>query len=402
MKVPLLDVNAQNLPLEGELVAAFTRVLRSGTFILGPEVEAFERQIAEVLGVRNAIGVSSGTDAILLGLMALGIGVGDEVLIPTFTFFATAGCVSRAGATPVFVDSCPTCFNIDVTDARQKVTARTKAIVPVHLFGQSADMDGVMALAREHGLHVIEDAAQALGAAYKGRFCGSIGDFGTYSFFPSKNLGGFGDGGMLVTDNDDLAEKARIMRVHGSRPKYFHKYVGGNFRLDSVHAALLRVKAQHNAKFTEARRANAVYYEQRLRHVAGIGLRPDMNGGCGSCEALSETSEVRIQLPATHPPNHHIWNQFTIQVLGRGNRDALKKDLADKGIGSEIYYPLTMDQQECFADLSIRGQKTCPVAHRLSKEVLGLPIYPELSDQMKDAVIDGIISFLASRAYTPA
>ena len=227
--VPLLDVNAQNLPLESELTAAFRRVLHSGTFILGPEVDAFEDEIASMLGVRHAIGVSSGTDAILLALMALDIKPGDEVLCPTYTFFATAGCIARIGAIPVFVDSCPVCFNLSVPDARRKVTSKTRAIIPVHLFGQSAEMDAVMGLAGEHGIRVIEDGAQALGAKYRGRACGTIGDFGTFSFFPSKNLGGFGDGGMLVCNDDDLAGKARILRVHGSKPKNIHKFIGGNF-----------------------------------------------------------------------------------------------------------------------------------------------------------------------------
>ena len=221
---------------------------------MGPEVEALESEVAEFVGARHGIGVTSGTDAILLALMALGIGPGDEVLCPTFTFFATAGCISRTGATPVFVDSCPVCFNIDCDDAARKITPRTKAIIPVHLFGQSAEMDTVVALAKEHGMRVIEDGAQAIGARYKGRGCGSIGEFGTYSFFPSKNLGGFGDGGMLVCNDDELAERSRILRVHGSKPKYYHKYVGGNFRLDPLQAALLRVKLARYDDYTRARR----------------------------------------------------------------------------------------------------------------------------------------------------
>ena len=245
MKVPLLDVNAQNLPLEEELTATFTRVLRSGRFIMGPEVEALEAEVAEFVGARHGIGVASGTDAILVALMALDIGPGDEVLCPTFTFFATAGCISRTGAVPVFVDACPVCFNMDVGDAARKVTERTKAVIPVHLFGQSAEMDAVIALAGEHGLYVIEDGAQAIGSRYKGHGCGTIGEFGTYSFFPSKNLGGFGDGGMVVCNDDALAERARILRMHGSRPKYFHREVGGNFRLDPLQAALLRAKLGH-------------------------------------------------------------------------------------------------------------------------------------------------------------
>jgi len=242
MPVPLLDVNAQNHPLEAELTEAFLRVFRSGQFIMGPEVEAFERDLEALTGARHALGVSSGTDAILLALMALGIGPGDEVLVPTFTFFATAGCVARVGATPVFVDACPVCFNLDLEDAARKVTPRTKAIIPVHLFGQCADMDGVLALARAHGLKVVEDGAQAIGATYKGRGAGTMGDAGTFSFFPSKNLGGFGDGGAFVCNDDALAEHARVLRVHGAKPKYYHHFVGANFRLDPLQAAMLRVK----------------------------------------------------------------------------------------------------------------------------------------------------------------
>ncbi|MEO1844231.1 MAG: DegT/DnrJ/EryC1/StrS family aminotransferase, partial [Akkermansiaceae bacterium] len=253
MKVPLLDVNAQNLPLEAELTETFTRILHSGRFIMGPEVTALEEEIAGFVGARHGIGVTSGTDAILLALMALEIGPGDEVLCPTYTFFATAGCISRTGATPVFVDACPVCFNLDVEDAARKVTDKTRVIIPVHLFGQSAEMDGVMELAQKHDLRVIEDGAQAIGSRYKGRGCGAIGDFGTYSFFPSKNLGGFGDGGMVVCNDDDLAERARVLRSHGSKPKYFHKLVGGNFRLDPLQAALLRVKLRRYDDYTKAR-----------------------------------------------------------------------------------------------------------------------------------------------------
>ncbi|HYF36923.1 MAG TPA: DegT/DnrJ/EryC1/StrS family aminotransferase, partial [Prosthecobacter sp.] len=231
MPVPLLDVNAQNHPLEAELQAAFTQVLKHGRFILGPEHDAFEKEVAAMLGVRHALAISSGTDALLLALMALDIRAGDEVLCPAFTFFATAGAVSRLGALPVFTDIHPTCFNMDVADARAKITRRTKAIIPVHLFGQCADMDPILDLAREHNLRVLEDGAQAIGASYKGRQCGTLGDFGAYSFFPSKNLGGFGDGGMLVTNDDTLAEQARVLRVHGSKPKYYHHFIGGNFRM---------------------------------------------------------------------------------------------------------------------------------------------------------------------------
>ena len=274
MPVPLLDVNAQNHPLEAEFTEAFLRVFRSGQFIMGSEVTALETALAELTGSRHCLGVSSGTDAILLALMALDIGPGDEVLVPTFTFFATGGCVSRTGATPVFVDACPVCFNLDVEDARAKLTSRTKAIIPVHLFGQSADMDPILALAGEHGLRVLEDAAQSLGAGYRDRPCGSLGDFGTYSFFPSKNLGGFGDAGALVCQDDALAERARILRNHGSQPKYYHHWVGGNFRLDPLQAAMLRVKLPHYGDYTARRQANAAFYTEHLGALPGVAVAP--------------------------------------------------------------------------------------------------------------------------------
>jgi dTDP-4-amino-4,6-dideoxygalactose transaminase len=242
MKVPLLDVRRQNLPLTAELNEAFNRVLASGQFILGWEVERFENAAAAAAGTDFAVGISSGTDAILVALMALGVGPGDEVICPSFTFFATAGCVVRLGAKPVFAESCPECFNIDPRAIEALVTARTKAIIPVHLFGQAADMDEILRIAGDHGLAVVEDAAQAFGAKYGGKPVGSMGDFGTISFFPSKNLGGLGDAGLLVTNNAALAEKARLLRNHGAHPKYFHSMVGGNFRIDALQAALLSVK----------------------------------------------------------------------------------------------------------------------------------------------------------------
>jgi len=392
MKVPLLDVNAQNLPLEEELTATFTRVLRSGRFIMGPEVEALEAEVAEFVGARHGIGVTSGTDAILLSLMALDIGPGDEVLCPTFTFFATAGCIARTGATPVFVDACPVCFNLDIDDAARKVTAKTKAIIPVHLFGQSAEMDAVMALASEHGLRVIEDGAQAIGSRYRGRGCGSMGDFGTYSFFPSKNLGGFGDGGMVVCNDESLAERARILRMHGSQPKYYHREVGGNFRLDPLQAALLRVKMRHYDDYTRARQGNAAYYAEKLSALEGVVSAKPEHCCCASAqeEALGEAG---IVLPARYDHNEHIWNQFTLRVRGEGRRDALRQHLVDCGIGCEIYYPLTMDQQECFADLPESSRMGNGVAHQLASEVLSIPVYPELTREMQDVVVASIAEF---------
>ena len=385
MAVPLLDVNAQNLPLERELNEAFLRVLRSGQFIMGPDVGAFEGEVAKFAGVKHAIGVSSGTDAILLALMALDIKAGDEVLCPTFTFFATAGCVARAGATPVFVDADPITFNIDVADAARKVTARTRAIIPVHLFGQSANMDAVMELARKHNLAVIEDGAQSLGAKYRGRHVGSIGTFGTYSFFPSKNLGALGDAGMVVANDDALAEKARLLRTHGSKPKYYHKLVGANFRLDAMQAAFLRVKFPHYNDYTQKRKANAAYYTEKLSKIAGVALANEANDAAGA----------KIVLPVAQPDCDHIWNQYTLRLPGAGRRDALKKFLTDRSIGTEIYYPVPMHAQECFAYCtSNNAQNFCPVATRLAQEVISIPIYPELSAAHRDEVIAALSEFV--------
>jgi dTDP-4-amino-4,6-dideoxygalactose transaminase len=395
MRVPLLDLNAQNLLLEPELKAAFERVLHSGHFILGPEVQTFERSIGALVQAKHAIGVTSGTDAILLALMALGIGPGDEVLCPSFTFFATAGCIARTGATPVFVDSCPCCFNIDVEDATKKITSRTKAIMPVHLFGQSANMEGVLALAKAHNLRVIEDAAQALGAAYRGTPVGSLGDFGTYSFFPSKNLGGFGDGGLLVTNDDALAERASILRTHGSKPKYYHQFIGGNFRLAPLQAALLAVKLPHYADYTAKRRANAAFYTEQLSKLSGVAVG-EFGETCAACRGLDPAAGVQVVLPSAHPVNSSIWNQYTLRVIGEGRRDALKNKLTELGVGTEIYYPVPMHEQKCFAHLGYKPSDL-PISSRLARESLSIPIYPELSRTQQEHVVQSIASALAGK-----
>lgn len=373
MAVPLLDLNAQNLALENELKAAFERVLRSGQFILGPEVTGFEKELAQMIDVKHALTVSSGTDAILLALMALGIKAGDEVICPTYTFFATAGCIARSGATPVFVDADPLTFNVDPADAAKKMTARTKAIMPVHLFGQCAEMDPILALAKEKGVRVIEDGAQALGSTFKGRQAGSMGDFGTFSFFPSKNLGGFGDGGLLVTNDDALAERATLLRTHGSKPKYYHKFVGGNFRMDPLQCALLRVKLPHYNRYTEARQKNAAHYTAKLSKLPGVG--------------------AKIVLPTALPERGHIWNQYTLRVIGEGRRDALKNFLAEKKIGTEIYYPVPMHAQECFAYVG-SANAPFPIANQLAKEALSIPIFPELKQEQLEEVIAAIGEWL--------
>ncbi|GEP42206.1 DegT/DnrJ/EryC1/StrS family aminotransferase [Brevifollis gellanilyticus] len=395
MPVPLLDVNAQNSPLESELQAAFTQVLKHGRFIMGPEMETFEKEIAAMTGAKHALAVSSGTDALLLALMALDIKPGDEVLCPAFTFFATAGAVSRLGAVPVFTDICPVCFNLDVNDAKAKITPKTKAIIPVHLFGQCADMDPILALAKEHNLRVIEDAAQSIGSQYKGRQSGTMGDFGTYSFFPSKNLGGFGDGGMLVTNDDGLAEFARVLRNHGAKPKYYHQYVGGNFRMDTLQCALLSVKVKRYAQYTSERQRNATHYTAELLKLPGVVQADPAHCKCTATQdAWLAANNAKIVLPVSYAHNDHIWNQFTLRVIGEGKRDSLLAHLQAHKIGCEVYYPVTLDQQQCFADLPATSRAGCEISHRLAGEVLSIPIYGELTEAQRLEVVAAIASWL--------
>jgi len=369
--VPLLDLNQQNQPLAAELKNTFARVLDSSQFILGPEVTEFERQVAAGVGATHAIGVSSGTDALLLSLMALDIGPGDEVLCPSFTFFATAGSVSRTGATPVFVDSLDDDFNLDLEDAARRVTDKTKAIIPVHLFGQAADMDAVQRLASAHDLMVLEDAAQSMGTQFGEKKAGTMGDLCAFSFFPSKNLGGFGDGGMITTNDDALAERVRILRVHGGAPKYYHKAIGGNFRLDPLQAALLRAKLGHLPVYIAKRRANAATYLKRLAESAPV-------------------REGRLLLPSEMSGRTHTWNQFTLRVTN-GKRDALMEHLAANQIGSAIYYPVPLHRQECFSNLA-GVEARLPVCEKMADEVLSIPIYPELSTEQIDHVINTIVN----------
>ncbi len=344
-------------------------MLGAGQFILGREVEQFEEAAATLTGTRHAIGVSSGTDALSLALMALNIGPGDEVLCPSFTFFATAGCVARVGAKAVFADSCSTSFNMDVADAAKRITLRTKAIIAVHLYGQAADMNAIGELADAHGLFVIEDAAQSLGATFRGQPAGSIGDFGTFSFFPTKNLGALGDAGLLVTSNDELAVRARLLRNHGAERQYFHKLIGGNFRLDGLQAGFLNVKLPHLASYTAARRENAVFYNRTLAKLNGVALH----------------------LPAELPGNRHIWNQYTVRVKDN-RRDSLRHFLTEQGIGSGVYYPVPLHRQECFVTADM---PRLPVAEQLSKECLSLPIYPELTREQLSSVSNAVTEFFA-------
>jgi dTDP-4-amino-4,6-dideoxygalactose transaminase len=369
MSVPFLNLKKQHEPLAADLAAAFERVLESGQFILGREVEQFEEAAAALTGTRHAIGVSSGTDAILLALMALDIGPGDEVLCPSFTFFATAGCVARVGAKPVFIDSCATSFNIDVADAAKRISPRTKAIMPVHLYGQMADMDAVRELAGAHGLLVIEDAAQALGATFRGQPAGSMGDFGTFSFFPTKNLGALGDAGLLVTNNDELAARARLLRNHGAEQQYFHKLIGGNFRIDGLQAAFLKVKLPHLAGYTARRRENAGFYNRALAKLNGRAL----------------------DLPLELRDDYHIWNQYTVRVRNH-RRDSLRRFLTGQGIGCAVYYPVPLHRQQCFVTADT---PSLPVAEQLSLECLSLPVYPELTPDELSCVSKAVIEFFA-------
>lgn len=373
--VPLLDLKAQYDSIRDEVRAAIDRVLESQHFILGPEVEALEAEVAAYSQCRFGIGVSSGTDALLVALMAIGIKPGDEVITTPYTFFATAGSIARLGAKPVFVDIDPLTYNIAPAGIEAAITERTRAITPVHLFGQMADMDPIMEIAGQHNLVVIEDAAQAIGAEYKGRRAGSIGHLGCFSFFPSKNLGGVGDGGLVTTNDPDWAERLRLLRAHGSKPKYYHKVVGGNFRLDTLQAAVLRVKLKYLDGWTEGRQHNADTY-RRLFAEAGLA------------------GESGIQLPLDAGDGRHIYNQFVIRTQWR---DALMTHLKTNQIGTEIYYPVSMHLQECFADLGYRAGDF-PISEMAAKETLALPIYPELSEVLLKAVVSEVARFCTAEA----
>jgi dTDP-4-amino-4,6-dideoxygalactose transaminase len=380
--VPLLNLKAQYATIRDEVRAAIDRVLEAQIFILGPEVEALEREIAAYCQCAHGVGVSSGTDALLVSLMAIGIKPGDEVITTPFTFFATAGAIARLGARPVFADIDPGTYNIDPARIAAAITGRTRAIIPVHLYGQVADMDPIMAIAREAGLIVVEDAAQAIGAEYEGRRAGSIGQLGCLSFFPSKNLGGYGDGGMVVTNDPALADRIKLLRTHGYRPKYYNKVIGGNFRLDPIQAAVLRVKLKYLDGWTEARQRNADTYRQLLQE-AGVVLG-DWDGG-------PLTDRSGLALPVDAGSGRHIYNQFVIRA---GQRNALMAHLKDRKIGTEIYYPVPMHLQECFADLGYE-KGGFPNSERAANETLALPVYPELTDAMIVGVVDALVEFTA-------
>ena len=383
--VPLLDLKAQYATLREEIRAAIDRVADAQYFILGPEVEALEKEIAAYSQCEFGIGMSSGSDALLVALMAIDLKPGDEVITSTYTFFATAGAVARLHAKPVFVDIDPLTYNIDAKQVAAAITDRTRAIIPIHLYGQVADMDPIMEIAREHKLVVIEDAAQAIGAESRGRRAGSIGDMGCFSFFPSKNLGGFGDGGMITTNNAELAKQVKLLRNHGYSPKYYNKVVGGNFRLDAIQAAILRVKLKYLDQWTEARQRNAATY-RRLFAEAELAIKPSAAGN-----RLSELSGV--VLPEEAPDGRHIYNQF---VIRSGHRDELMKHLKERKIGTEIYYPVPMHVQECFTDLNYHAGDF-PLSESAAAETLALPIYPELTDEMIATVVEAIADFYNSR-----
>jgi len=371
MKVPMLDLVAEHAPYRTELEVAFQRVLNSGRFVLGPEVEAFEREIASWIGVPYAIGVSNGSDALLLALQSVGVGPGDEVICPTYTFFATAGAVARLGAKPVFVDSAECCYNLRADQAAAKIGPKTKAIIVVHLFGQCADMDPILSAADKHSIPVIEDAAQALGAKDKGRQAGTMGTMGTFSFFPTKNLGALGEGGLITTKDASLAEKIQKLRVHGAKQKYFHEMIGGNFRLHELQAAFLRVKLRYLDSALRKRRQNAGKLLKVLREKWSA-IMPLGSCVCQGQKQLGDFKPGTILLPFSCQAGEgeHTWNQFVIRMHGQGKRDALREKLANEGIQTEVYYPRAMHEQECF----LTQEKSFPVATLLSQETIALPL----------------------------
>ena len=385
--VPLLDLKAQFAQIRAEVMPAIDQVCAGQHFILGEHVRALEEEIARYCAAAAGIGVSSGTDALLLALMALEIGPGDEVITSPFTFFATAGTIARAGARPVFCDIDPVTFNVSPAAVQKFIQeqclvrtgqlinrnsgGRIKALMPVHLYGQCADMDPLMAIAKQHGLKVIEDAAQAIGSTYKnGKHAGTFGDVGCFSFFPSKNLGAFGDAGLCTTNDADLAERMRVLRVHGGKPKYFHALIGGNFRIDELQAAVLRVKLKYLDGWTEGRQRNAAYYDSAFA-AAGLGRQ--------------------LRTPVAMAGYRHIFNQYIVRVE---NRDALRTRLSERSIGSEIYYPVPLHLQQCFAYLGHRVGDF-PHSERAAAETLALPIYPELTQAQLAHVVASIAEFYA-------
>jgi len=369
-RVPLLDLGRQHAPLQGQFAEALAKVCQSGWFCLGPEVKQLEETVARYSHAAHAVGCGSGSDALLLALMALDIGPGDEVVLPSFTFFATASAVTRLGAKPVFVDIDPVTFNLDPASVQSLVTAQTKAIIPVHLFGQCAEMDVIAQIAEAAGAAVVEDAAQAIGAEFDGRRAGSIGQIGCFSFYPTKNLGGAGDAGMVTANDDELAHKLALLRVHGMEPRYYHSMVGVNSRMDAFQAAILNIKMEHLDRWTAMRRENAERYTAMFVET---GLNQFM------------------VLPQELPHRRHVWNQYVVRVPD-GRRDDLRSFLNEANIGAEIYYPMGLHEQECFRYLGY-GRGDLPETDRATGEVLALPIFPELTEREQVAVVKRIAQF---------
>lgn len=363
--VPLCDIKGQYVSLQDEINAAVIRVLQSGQVINGPEVAAFEAEAAKYCGAKHAIGCADGTNALLLALAALDIGPGDEVIVPTFTFFATAGSVSRLGAVPVFADIDPLTYNIDPYEIEKKITGRTKAIIPVHLFGQCADMNAIFDLAESYGIPVIEDAAQSYGADYQGRKCGTLGAISCFSFYPSKNLGSLGDAGMLTTSDDKLAAKLKALRVHGSEVKYYHQYLGWNARLDAIHAAILRVKMPHVDRWIQGRRDAARRYDQMIEQY-------QLNGF--------------FTRPLAKPDRTHTYNQYTVRVPAN-HRDPLAAFMKNESVACDIYYPLCLHEQQC---LKYLGHQTgeFPHSERAAQSVLAFPMFPEITEEQQKRVVE--------------
>lgn len=367
--VPILDLTRYDQALKGDIAKAVAEVFASGRFVLGPANDAFEKALAALLGVRHVVGVSSGTDALLVALMALGIGPGDEVVTSAFTFFASAGVVARLGATPVFVDIDPATYNLDPKKLPAAITPRTKAIQPVDLYGQCADMDPIRETALRHGVPILEDACQAVGASYQGKPAGTLGTLGAFSFYPTKNLGAAGDAGAVVTDDDELAERVRLLRVHGGAKQYHHDRVGGNFRMDALQAAVLSAKLPRLAGWNERRRAIAARYGELFAGAAREG---------------------RIGLPVEAPGSRHVFHQYVVRVA---DRDAVKERLAARGIASAVFYPVPLNEQNCFKPLGQQGR--CPEASRAAREVLALPVFPELADAEVERVAEAALEAAA-------
>ncbi len=381
--VPLLALDRQHAVLRADIRAAVDRVCDSGRFVLGPDVTALEEELATALGVPHAISCASGSDALLLALMALGVGMGDEVVLPSYTFFATASAVTRLGAVPIFADINPTTYLIDPDDVKRKMSRRCRAIIPVHLFGRTADMDALGPIAEAAGVPIVEDAAQSILSTWRGRCSGGLGDIGCFSFYPTKNLGGAGDGGFVTTTRGDLAKTLRLLRVHGMEPRYYHDLIGINSRLDSIQAAVLRVKLPHLDAWTTSRQENAARYSTLF--------------------ADHDLAE-HVTVPSDEARGRHVWNQYVIRVVN-GQRDELRKHLTACGVGTEIYYPVPLHLQACFAHLGWR-QGDLPQTEQATKETLALPIFPELRADEQHTVVARIAEFFGaqrdSRQATPA